>query len=106
MTGGSFTPSNSNVLFKNILTVFLLILLLLMFVSAAFEFGASLIIYIILSVLAFFLAISGILHLSRKMRNNGVSEKINKIVTIFLVVAAAVFTVTITSVAVIILSII
>lgn len=106
MTDGSFTPSNSNVLFKNILTVFLLISLLLMFVSAAFEFGASLIIYIILSVLAFFLAISGILHLSRKMRNNGVSEKTNKIVTIFLVVAAAVFTVTITSIVGIILSII
>lgn len=98
MTDGSFTPSKSNVLFKNILTGFLLISLLLMFVSVAFEFGASLIIYIILSVLVLILSVSGVVYLSRTMRNNGVSEKINKIVTISLVVVATVFSVTITSV--------
>ena len=102
MNDGSFTSSKSNVVFKNILTVFLLISLLLMFVSAAFEFGSSIIIYIILNVLVFFLAISGIIHLSKMMRNNGVSEKTNKAITISLVVVVTILTVTVTSVVAII----
>ncbi|MBR6506336.1 MAG: DUF2812 domain-containing protein [Clostridia bacterium] len=97
MTGGCFTPSKSNVWFKNILTVFLLLSLLMLFVSSAFEFGLPIVVFIILNVSVLFLAVSGVLHLSKAMRNDGVSEKTNKIITISLIIIVTVFTVSIIS---------
>ena len=98
MTDGSFTPSNSNVLFKNILTVFLLISLLLMFVSAAFEFGALIVINIILGVLLLLLSVSGVLYISGVMRSSGISENTNRAITITLIIFATIITITITTV--------
>lgn len=95
---GSFTPSKSNLIFKNILTVFLIIALLFMLVSAAFEFGSLIVINIILGVLLLLLSVSGVLYISGVMRSSGISENTNRAITITLIIFATIITITITTV--------
>ena len=95
---GSFTPSKSNLILKNILTVFLIIALLFMLVSAAFEFGSLIVINIIPGVLLFLLSVSGVLYISGVMRSSGISENTNRAITITLIIFATIITITITTV--------